>query len=151
MKKRLISALVAAIICIPIVIVGNMPFYFLAVIIALLSFKEILDLIVKDYWIRLICYINYLFLIGLSINQNNFLNIFDFKILGIILLMYCFLMLLNHKNKELNIEKCFYLIGVTVFLATSFSILIILRNMSIFSQCMMNLIQIQSALRLMPS
>ena len=132
MKTRIISAIVALIISIPLVYVGGMPFYFLAIIIALLGFKEILDLLVKNYWNRLICYISYLFLLGTSINENSLDNIFDFKVLSIVLLTYGCLLLINHKNKEFNVEKCFYLIGISVLLAISFSTLIIIRNMNLF-------------------
>ena len=132
MKTRIISAIVALIIAVPLVYLGGMPFYFLAIIIALLAFKEILDLLVKNYWSRLICYISYLFLLGTSINENTFDKIIDFKVLGIVLLLYGFLVLINHKSKDFNIEKCFYLIGASILLSIAFATLIILRNMSLY-------------------
>ena len=131
MKTRIISAIIALIISLPLVYLGGTPFYFLAIIIALLAFKEILDLLVKNYWNRLICYISYLFLLGTSINENSLDNILDFKVLSIILLIYGCLLLINHKNKEFNIEKCFYLIGTTILLTMAFATLIIIRNMSL--------------------
>lgn len=132
MKKRVISAVIALLISLPLVYIGGVPFYILAIIISLLAFKEMLDLITNDYWIRLVSYINFLFLIGNSIIQKNFSSILDFKVLGIILLIYGLLLLFNHKNKKFNVEKCFYLIGITLFLGTAFATLIILRNMSLY-------------------
>ena len=131
MKKRIISAIIALIIAVPLVYKGGAPFYFLAVIIALLAFKEILDLLVKNYWNRLVCYISYLFLLGTSINETSLDKILDFKVLGIILLIYGCLLLINHKNKDFNTEKCFYIIGATILLDLSFATLIIIRNMSL--------------------
>ena len=131
MKTRIISAIVALIIATPLVYKGGIPFYFLAVIIALLAFKEILDLLVKNYWNRLVCYVCYLFLLGTCINENSLDKILDFKVLGIILLIYGCLLLRNHKSKDFNVEKCFYLIGATILLDLSFATLIILRNMSL--------------------
>lgn len=131
MKKRIISAIIALIIAVPLVYKGGVPFYFLAVIIALLAFKEILDLLVKNYWNRLVCYISYLFLLGTSINETSLDKILDFKVLGIILLIYGCLLLINHKNKDFNTEKCFYIIGATILLDLSFATLIIIRNMSL--------------------
>ena len=132
MKKRVISAVIALLISLPLVYIGGVPFYILAIIIALLAFKEMLDLITNDYWIRLVSYINFLFLIGNSIIQKNFSSILDFKVLGIILLIFGLLLLFNHKNKKFNVEKCFYLIGITLFLGTAFATLIILRNMNLY-------------------
>ena len=132
MKTRIISAVVALIISIPLVYIGGMPFYFWAIIISLLAFKEILDLLVKNYWNRLICYINFLFLLGTSINEYTLDNILDFKVLSIIILLYGLLVLMNHKNKQFNIEKCFYLIGISILLALAFSTLIIIRNINLF-------------------
>ncbi len=132
MKKRVISAIVALIISLPLVYIGGIPFYVLALFLSLLGFKEILDLIVKDdYWVRLVSFICFLFLIGTSITKSSLENLLDFKVLGIVLLIYGSLALIKHRSKEFNIEKCFYLIGVTVFLGSAFSCLIILRNMSL--------------------
>lgn len=133
MKKRIISAIVALIISLPLVYIGGIPFYILALLLSLIAFKEVLDLIVKDdYWVRLVGYICFLFLVGASITKNNFDNILDFKILGIVLLIYGTLALIKHRSKEFNIEKCFSLLGVSLFLGTAFSSLIILRNMSLY-------------------
>ena len=131
MKKRIISAIIVLIISLPLVYVGGIPFYILAILIALLGFKEILDLIIKDdYWVRLVSFICFLFLIGTSITKTSLDNLLDFKVLSVILLIYGALALIRHQSK-FNIEKGFYLIGVTVFLSTAFSCLIILRNMSL--------------------
>lgn len=132
MKKRIISAIVALAICIPLVFFGGIPFYILALVVALLGFREILGLIIKDnYWIKLISYILFLFLCGSSIIKTNFDNILDYKIIGLIILIYGIIALINHKNKEFDITKCFYLIGVTLFLGLAFEVMIITRNMSL--------------------
>lgn len=132
MKKRVISAIVALIIAMPLVFLGGLPFYFFAIILSLLAFKEMLDLIVKDdYWVRLVSFIIFLFLIGSGITGNNLNYIIDFKVLGIILLIYTCLALLKYKS-NFNIEKCFYLIGFSCFLSLSFATLIIIRNINIY-------------------
>ena len=105
MKKRIISAIVALIISLPLVYICGIPFYILALLLSLIAFKEVLDLIVKDdYWVILVGYICFLFLVGASITKNNFDNILDFKILGIVLLIYGTLALIKHRSKEFNIE-----------------------------------------------
>ena len=133
MKKRIFSAIIALVISLPLVYVGGIPFYVLALLLSLIAYKEILDLIIKnDYWTRLVSFICFLFLLGTSITQNSLDNLLDFKVLGIILLIYGSLALIKHRNREFNVEKCFYLIGVTIFLASAFSCLIILRNISLY-------------------
>ncbi len=131
MKKRLISAIIALIICLPLIYIGGIPFYFLSFILALLAFKELLDLIDDDYWVRLISYICFLFLLGSCITKTSLDNLFDFKIFSIVLLIYGCLFLIKH-HSDFKVEKCFYLLGITVFLSSAFSSLIILRNMSIY-------------------
>ncbi len=131
MKKRIVSAIVALLIVIPLIFIGGIPFYVLSLLVGLLAFKEILDLIIKDdYWLRVISFICFLFLIGTSITQNSFNNILDFKVLGIVLIISGCLALIKHKS-NFNVEKCFYIIGIMIFLSVAFSSLIILRNMSI--------------------
>ena len=104
MKKRIISAIIALIISLPLVYVGGIPFYILAILIALLGFKEILDLIIKDdYWVRLVSFICFLFLIGTSITKTSLDNLLDFKVLSVILLIYGALALIRHQSK-FNIE-----------------------------------------------
>ena len=133
MKKRIISAIIALIISLPLVYIGGIPFYVFALFLSLIAFKEILDLVIKDdYWVRLVSFICFLFLVGASITKNSFDNLLDFKILGVVLLIYGSLALIKHRSQEFDIEKCFYLIGITIFLGTAFSSLIILRNMSLY-------------------
>lgn len=132
MKKRVISAVVFLLISLPFVYIGGIPFYFLSMIISLLAFKELLDLVTKDYWTRLVYYICFLFLLGSNIGQNNLNNILDFKVLSIVILILCFLQLLNYKSKKYNLEKNFFLISGIILLACSFASMIILRNISLF-------------------
>ena len=83
MKKRVISAVIALLISLPLVYIGGVPFYILAIIISLLAFKEMLDLITNDYWIRLVSYINFLFLAGnlllVKISILNLMKIYKLK------------------------------------------------------------------------
>lgn len=131
MKKRIISAIIALIITLPLIYIGGIPFYLLALVVSLIAFKEILDLIIKDdYWVRLVSYICFLFLVGSSIVQNDISAILDFKVLGLVLLIFGVLFLIKHKN-NFHFEKLFCLIGVTLFLGVGFSSLIIIRNMSL--------------------
>ena len=132
MKKGITSAVIALLICLPIIYAGGIPFYILSLVIALLGFRELLNLILKDsYWIKLISYILFLFLCGSSIIKTNFDNILDYKIIGLVILIYGITALANYKNKKFNITKCFCLIGLTIFLSLAFQVMIITRNINL--------------------
>ena len=131
MKKRIISAIAALIIAVPLVYFGGIPFYLLALVLGLIAMKEILDLIEKDdYLVRLVSYINFLFLVGSGIIQNDLSKILDRNVLGIVLLIFGVLFLLKHKS-DLKVQKFFCLVGITLFLSVAFSALIVTRNMSL--------------------
>lgn len=133
MKKRIISAIIALIISVPLIYLGNVYFYLFAILISLLGFREILNLIDKDnHFVRIISYICFVILIGSSINNTNFNNLIDYNVIGIILLIYACTMLIIHRNQTFDISKLFYIIGITFFLGISFSAIIIVRNMSLY-------------------
>jgi len=132
MKKRIISAAIALIVSLPFIYIGGIPFYLYAMILGILGFREILNLVTDNVEVKVINYINFITIIGSSFLKNSFDNIIDYKIIGVILLLNSLVMLYNHKNKKLNIEKNFCLIGITLFLGIAFSTLIITRNISIY-------------------
>ena len=130
--KRIISAIVALIICVPLVYIGGLPFYILALVLALLGLREFLNLEFKEeYYVRLISYVSLIIIGGSNIAKTSFDNILDYKVLGLIFLLFCLLALFNYKNKKFNIIKCFYLLGFTLFLGFSFSVMMITRNISL--------------------
>ncbi|MEG2322124.1 MAG: phosphatidate cytidylyltransferase [Bacilli bacterium] len=132
MKQRVISALIALIICVPLIYVGKIPFYILALVVAVLGYKEILNLIIKNnILVKIISYLAFVSIISLNIYKTNFNNILDIKILGIIFLLFFIVSLINYKNKNFNISKCLILISYTLFLATAFSSFIIIRNINL--------------------
>ena len=131
MKKRITSALFILIIALPIIYLGKIPFYLFSLLIALLGYWELLNLIIKNKFYKIYCSILYLLLLVPSIFNNTFENIIDYKILPIIIILFCLLSLFDHKKKDFNINECFYLIGITLFLSLAFSALIITRNMSL--------------------
>mgnify|MGYP003291402905 CR=1 FL=1 len=132
MKKRVIAAIVALIISVPLIYKGDLYFYLFAILLSLLGLREILSLITDNSQAKLISYISLLTIIGSGIMKTNFDNLIDYKIIGIILLLNCVLMLMNHKNKNFDIAKCFNIIGVTLFLGVAFETIIITRNMSLY-------------------
>lgn len=131
MKQRVISACFMLLISIPLIYLGGIPFYIFATIIAFLGYKEILDLFIDDIIIKQISFISFLSLLCSNITSNNFDNLLDYRILGIVLILFSSTMLLYHKGKKIDIPKLFSLIGITLFLSLAFKIIIVIRNINI--------------------
>lgn len=129
MKKRIISAFIALVISIPLIYKGGAIFYIYALLISLIGLREILNLIVKDDFTKLINYFVFLIIIGSNIFKTNFDNIINNGFIGIIFLLYALIMLLKHE--KFDITKGFYLMGITLFLSVAFSSIIITRNMGL--------------------
>lgn len=129
MKKRLISAFIALIISLPIIYHGGILFYIFSILLSLLGLREILNLIVKDDFTRVISYFTFLIIIGSNLFKTNFNNILNSNFICIIFLIYMVVMLLKHKITKVN--DGFYLMGVILFLSVAFSSIIITRNMGL--------------------
>lgn len=131
MKKRVISAVIALLICIPLICVGGIPFYILAILISLLGLREILNLSIEGNLTKILAYLSYISIISSNLFKTNFSDILNHNIIGIIFLIFCLVILLNYKNKEFDITKGFSLIGIVLFLSVSFSTMIINRNLGL--------------------
>ena len=131
MKKRLISAFIALIIIIPLLLLGGTWFYIAVGILGIIGFNELimtretkrkLPIFVK--FISLLCFI----LIMLSgINNISYFNL-DYKVIAIATLFILLPLSFSHK-KNYNIEDAFFLLASTIFLGISFNLLITLRNL----------------------
>lgn len=132
MKKRIISAFLALIICVPIVFIGNFPFKVLALIISFLGFIEINKLFTNNKVFKIVSLFCFYAIILSNINKTDFNNILDYNLIGIIFLLFFMIQLIYHKDKEFNVINCFSLIGITILLSLSFSIIIIIRNINLY-------------------
>ena len=131
MKKRVISAIVALLIAVPLIYLGGPYFFGLVLVVGSLGYKEMVDLFIKKYSIKIVGYLCFLTILLTNLYDKNFNFLIDYKIFGIIFLVFAMLALYNHKNKDFDVAKSFYLLGVTLFLGLSFSIIIITRNISL--------------------
>lgn len=131
MKQRIISAFFMLLISIPLVYIGGIPFYIFAIVVGFLGYKEILNLFIDDIIIKQISIISFLTLLCSDITSNNLNNLLNYKLIGIILILFSLTMLLYHKSKKIDVPKLFSLIGITIFLAISFKLIIIIRNINL--------------------
>ena len=120
MKKRLISAIIALIIIVPLLILGGIYFKTLLSILSVLAIKEVLEL--KNNLPKYIKYISYVLVFLLMIfDISNIIKIF------IIILIYFTLLVFVDKDKY-NINDCTYIVGFMTFLILVFSYINIVRN-----------------------
>ena len=135
MKQRIISAIIAGVILIPILLIGGFVYDIAAIILALLGLKEFLNAREEKkelpIFINFISYIILVLLVVTGINKSNMIFTMDFKIISALIMVFLFPTVLYHDKKVYNIIDAFYLLGGVFFLGVSFSLLIIYRNISL--------------------
>lgn len=135
MKKRIISALVALAIFIPIIVKGGVIFDIAFFLLAMQGLKELMDVTEKKkkipVFIKLICYLilTGIFFIGV-VDNKMILNI-DFRIIAGTFLILLLPTVLYHNKKVYNVKDSFYLLGGLLFLGTSMSIFVMYRNIGL--------------------
>ncbi|MEG1149991.1 MAG: phosphatidate cytidylyltransferase [Bacilli bacterium] len=135
MKTRIISAFVAAVLVIPLLILGGYPFYIGVGLLALLGYKEILDL-KKDH--KPVPNLIVLFgLISVSLlvlsNFNSFSLNFGITYQRIIITLLLLLVpTIFYKNELYTTRDAFYLIGATLLIGLVFNLFIVIRNRGLY-------------------
>lgn len=131
MKKRVISAIIAVIVCVPFLYYGGIPFYIFGTIIGLLGYREWLTRITEDKVLKFIGYFTFLIILSINLYKTTFTSLLDYHILGFLILLFALTCLLQHKNKEVSLPIYFYTFGMTIVLATAFCVIMIIRNMDL--------------------
>lgn len=135
MKKRIISALVALLIFIPIFLIGGFIFNITIIAVALLGLREFLK--AKETkkeipnFINFISYIMMTLLVVSGINNKELIFSIDFRILAALFLVFLLPTVLYHNRSIYSVTDAFYLIGGVFFLGISFSLIAIIRNIDI--------------------
>ena len=135
MKIRIISAIVAFLIFIPVFLMGGNIFKVAFYLLALQGLREFINVREKKKEfpniIKLIAYICLtLFYFCVSINENLIVN-FDFRIITCLLLvLYLPIILYNDKNKY-NINDASYMLGGVLLVASSMVLANLYRNMGL--------------------
>lgn len=135
MKKRIISAIIALIIVIPIIILGGTWFYFGAGVIGLLAYYEVIT--VKETEKKLPVFIKSIVMVSFIIlMMSSMSNIYDFtidyKLLTIILFMSLLPLIMYSDKNKYDVNDAFYLLGASFFLGVSFNFLITIRNLDMY-------------------
>ncbi|MGM9877171.1 MAG: phosphatidate cytidylyltransferase [Bacilli bacterium] len=133
MKKRIISAVVALIIVLPIIFLGGYAYYAGVGLLSLIGFYEIINVHEKEKSIPLsmkaLSLITYLFIVMSAVKNND--NFYVDHRLIILDIFVCLLPLIVFNKKDYNVNDAIYLLSMTLFLGISFNYLIVIRNMSL--------------------
>lgn len=135
MMTRIISAFVALIIFVPLIIIGKTPFLLCVFILSILALKEFLD--VKETkkklpdFIKFISYILItLIVFGSSLN-SEFIYAIDLRIVCALFLIFLIPTVLYHDKTKYSVNDALFLIGSVFFLGMSFSIIELVRNLEL--------------------
>ncbi len=135
MKKRVISAIVLLAILIPLIIIGGIPFRIGALIIGLLSLKELLDIRKsKKAFPFVMQFISYILLTILILSNNSSTIIeyvLEYKFIALTLFTILIPLIIYQNNRKYSINDAMYLIGILFFLGTAFNLIILTRNYSL--------------------
>lgn len=135
MKIRVISAIVALSIFIPLLIMGGIYFDIGILVLSLLGLKEFLDIksTKKDLpsFIKFISYIIMTIFVLNNLNQNSLLISIDYRFLSALFICFLIPTVMYHDREKYSINDAFYLIGGILFLGISFSLMILIRNISL--------------------
>ena len=131
MKTRIISAIVAALIVIPVVYFGGFYYRVGVGILAVIGYTEFLMAREKTRPLpNLVKILSYISLFMLFINNvlNKDMFGIDYRFLLMLILIYLIPIILYHDDKIYNTDDAFYLIGGTLFLSMAFGILYYIRE-----------------------
>ena len=146
MKQRVISAIIALIIVIPIIIYGGLPYYLGVALVAAIGYYEMIKVREKEKKIsngvEVLSMISFLLIVlSPGLKETNFTV--DYR-LFILNLFVCFLPLIVLDRKDYDAEDALVLCAATMFLGISFSFLITIRNISVLYLVYVVLITIMS-------
>jgi len=135
MKKRIISAIVALLILVPIFIMGGNIYNIAIYILSLLGVKEFLKIKSEKKeipnFINFISYIIITLLVFYNISNTDLVFSMDYRVITGLFLVFLVPTLFYHDRSLYSINDAFYLIGGMFFLGISFSLMITLRNIGL--------------------
>ena len=131
MKKRIISAIVALIIVVPLIILGNYFFTFGVCVIAMLAYKELIDWKKShNEYPKLMIVLGLFWMLSLVLSNYQDFTIYrgiTYQIITMILLLLLIPTIFYKKDKYTS-RYAFYLLGITLLLGIIFNIFIVIRN-----------------------
>ncbi len=143
MKKRILSAIVMLLICIPIIYFGDKAFRIGIAVVSMLALREMIDLKKSHHKIpKLVELISYLALLFIVLAEyEGYSILFGITYKGIAILLLSILSLcLYYKKEEYTATDALGLIGTILLLGTAFNTMILVRNLGLWDFCSLILI-----------
>lgn len=135
MKQRIISAIIALIIFIPIFILGGTIFNLAFYVLSLIGLNEFMKVRQKEKkfpdFIRLIAYLMLTLLYFKNTLNNNINFAIDYRIIAGTFLILLLPVVLYHNEKVYNVKDAFYILGGVFFLGCSMSLFYLYRNIGL--------------------
>lgn len=132
MKKRIISAIVMAIVLIPALIMGGIYFTILSGILALGGLYELINIRENKKKFpkltKIFAYIIVLISTIITYNQNVFSYTLNYHLISIIIFVFLLPILFDDQEKPYNITDALYLIGSILFINIAFNLILVIRN-----------------------
>lgn len=136
MKKRVISAIVALIIIVPLILLGGIYFQLGVCVIATLAFKEIIDLKKShDEIPNLMIFLGLICLIFLILSNSIDASIykgFTYQLMALMTIMMI-MPIIFYKDNKYTSKNAFYLLGIIFFLGLIFNLFIIIRTRGLYT------------------
>jgi len=146
MKQRVISAIVALAIVIPLIVIGGFAYDIAVGIISIIAYYEILTVREKEKkinpFVKTITLASYLVIVLSGINSGTNFNI-DYR-LFILNIFACLLPLVVYNKKDYDAEDALVLIATNMLLGIAFKFLITIRNINILYLIYVVLVTIMS-------
>lgn len=135
MKQRVISAIVAFAIFIPIFIIGGLPFNLAFYVLTLVGLREFMKVREKEKkfpdFIRLVAYIMITLLYFECTLNGNMSFSFDYRMIAGLSLTLLLPVVLYHDEKVYNVKDAFYLLGGVFFLGFSMALFYMYRSIGL--------------------
>lgn len=126
MKQRIISAIILALIAIPIFLIGGTVFNVTFYVVAILGLREFMKVKTKEKefpdFIQFIAYIMLTLIYFNNTLKSDLVFYIDYRIVAGLFLVLFIPVILYHNPKEYNIKDAFYLLGGVFFLGSSMSL-----------------------------
>ena len=131
MKQRIISAVIMAVVFIPFLIIGELPFTIFVAALSILGLYELIDVREsKKEFPLLLKIIGFIMVAIITISNLDAMElsfVFDYKIVAVALFLFMTPMVFIHDYKKYNFEDAFYLLGAILFIGMSFNLIVTTR------------------------
>lgn len=135
MKKRVLSAIALAIIFIPFLVVGELPFAIFVAVLSAMGLYELLKVHETSkklpILLKIIAYLLTVYLCLYNTGMIDFANHLDYRLMAAFIFIFLCPMVFIHNNNTYNLNDALFLIGSVLFIGFSFNLVVITRNYDI--------------------